>query len=192
LLAVPASSQEWIADTDGPEPTVLTYAAEVGSGLALGIGGLIAGWNYYDRHYDQTSFFPDLRQLGVCLTPALIGVVGGTCLAGAAFKQDGRLLPTLAYAAGSMAAGAGIFGLGVMLDNSPSREDDWPVPLLIVVGAATIVASPGYATWGYNQSRLNAWASSRIVPGSVALGCDTDSNGLCHLSFDARLVSVRF
>jgi hypothetical protein len=189
LLAVPASSQEWQPAISGPEPTALTYAAEAAGGLALGIGGYVVGAECGGRLFHPDNFV----QVLMGLPTAMIGVVGGTCLAGAAFGQDGKLLPTLAYTAGGMTAGTGVCAIGLLMAmNKAPGEERATGTVLMILGAATVVASPGYATWGYNQSRPNAWASSRIVPGSVALGCDTDSNGLCHLSFDARLVSVRF
>jgi hypothetical protein len=190
VLAVAQSSGQLPYEQPNPEPTPLTYTAEAAGGLVGGLVGLVAGGLCVERllhliHPQNYQTYVWRPFVGGAPFGA-VGAAGGTFLTGAALRQGGRLLPTLGYEAGAVAAGAALIGLGVLADPE-GRDLAWDLGL---AGGAVYAVSPMIATWGYNQSRNSSFAS-RILPGSVALGSVVDKNGAPALSIDVRLLSMK-
>ena len=122
---------------------------------------------------------------GACIGYSLGSAVGVT-VAGALLKDNGRFLPSFAWAGSTMAAAAGMFYLG---GHQFSRL---PGAVFQTLGVATGCLVPAFACVGYIRSRPATGLAVRIVPGSLSLSRTYGPDGTSELAFDLRIASVRF
>jgi hypothetical protein len=175
-----------------PEATALTQCAEAAGGYTGLLLGAAAGWLTGSIMYPWGG---DVLKvwLGVGGPAAILGCAGGICGIGAAFRQDGRFLPTLGYAAGSAIVGGGLYYAGTLVKHGDVSASQSDVGFgMTYVGAALVLFAPLIATGGYNQSRSSASYGGRFVPGSVGLAAVRDAGGIVHPALKAHLLTVRF
>jgi hypothetical protein len=129
----------------------------------------------------------------VSFTAASVGCAGGTYGLGAAFQQDGKFLPTLAYSACAVVGGGGLYYFGTLVKHGDVSAGQANIGFgMTYVGVAAVVLAPVIGTIGYNHSRPRNSYGSRFVPGSVGLSSVRDGEGIVHPALDVQLLTVRF
>jgi hypothetical protein len=124
---------------------------------------------------------------------AAVGCAGGICGLGAAFRQNGKFLPTLAYGACAAVGGCGLYYAGTLVKHGDVSASQANIGFgMTYVGGAAVVLAPVIATIGYNRSRPRDTYGSRFVPGSVGLASVRDAEGIVHPALDVHLLTVRF
>jgi hypothetical protein len=154
--------------------TVAAYGggALLGGALIAGVGGIVSMSAYYGAP-------------GACIGYSL-GSAAGATVAGALLKDNGRFLPSFAWAGSAMAVAAGMFYLG------GHQFSKLPGAVLQTLGVATGCLVPAFACVGYIRSRPATGLAARIVPGSLSLSRTYGPDGTCEPAFDLRIASVRF
>ncbi|MCX6841600.1 MAG: hypothetical protein NTX53_04890 [candidate division WOR-3 bacterium] len=193
LLAVVAATivDGQTYETPRREPNFGIYAAEAGGavagalvgacfGVAIGIG---SGGNNTNRMLAIGGLFG--------IPAVLAGWAGGTCVAGNAFQQHGRFLPTLGWTAGTATLGVVLLDAGTWVDVT-SRIGPGGGAAVSDLGLAVLAAMPIITVYGYNLSRPRDSYGSRFVPGSVGLASVRQIDGTKRPSVNIRFLSVRF
>lgn len=198
-LAVAQESSPMPEPISARKPSLGIYAAEASGGIALTALGLavsgILSLGYWGNNENNVRGAVTVLYVASPLL-GLTGCAGGTCIAGSAFGQDGRFLPTLAYATATATLGAGLYwggrqlAYGGVIDNyRTAKVVGWSVMCL---GIGAVAATPVASVYGYNRSRSHEKVGGRFLPGSVALGTARDPSGGLHPALDVRLVDYRF
>ncbi len=198
LLGVAATANGQPLESPRREPNLGIYAAELGGGI---VGGAACGAGLgLLTFYVATKTRASIEEAATAVACALYaggaaGCAGGTYLMGSSFGQDGKLLPTAAWAGGTTAVGMALIIAGSRVyAHDPSSYPAARIGSAVsLTGAAVVyVAAPVMATVGYNLSRPRDSLGSRLVPGSVGLASVRDAEGIAHPSLNVRLLSVRF
>jgi hypothetical protein len=185
-----AANGQSLVPSENPKPSFGIHAAETGGGLlgGLGLGFAAALAEFYIVGPNDPG--PQMTRILVVGVPfGVVGLAGGTTLVGSAFHQQGKFWPTLAWSAGSVAAGLALAAGGFYLGNNDVGPIGSLAPVVVAIGLA---APPILTTVGYNRSRSQNSFGSRFVPGSVGLASVRDAEGIAHPSLNVRLLSVRF
>jgi hypothetical protein len=181
ILTAIVAAPSFAAERSGPTTTrrdltfgtVAAYGggALLGGALIAGVGGIVSMSAYYGAP-------------GACIGYALGSAVGVT-VTGALLKDNGRFLPSFAWAGVTMAAAAGMFYLGGHQLYSPGA-------VVQTLGVATGCLVPAFACVGYIRSRPATGLAARILPGSLSLSQRYGPDGTSEPAFDLRIASVRF
>lgn len=179
-----------------PTATWGTYVAEAGGallGTAVLGGGFAFATLFYPAMVDDEGPIHWSRPAltAASATLGFLGCAGGTTLIGHTCGQNGQFLPTLGWAAGATAAGAGLIMASTQLGNRGIVSYGMHIGI-DCVGAALLVATPFVTVYGYNCSRSHDPVGARFLPGSIGLRPERTSDGKLCTSLDVRLLAVRF
>ncbi len=190
--ALPPPAQSGIAAGE------MVGAAAFGAGL--GLAGLFAG-GYLGVAVNPPEDEPILADspgqvigaLAGLAAGASFGAASGAWLVGRSFNQDGRFLPTWAWAAGVAASGVLLLDLAMLVGNPGENEFAYN-DLMMWGGSTLLVGTPVIAAWAYNRSRVHvpARTDSRLSFGRVAMRPIAGPDRDLHTCLDLCLVNVGF
>jgi hypothetical protein len=123
-----------------------------------------------------------------------LGSAVGVTVAGALLKDNGRFLPSFAWAGATMAASAGMYLLGSSFYSGRNNHqpDRLPGAVFQTLGVVTGCLVPAAACVGYIRSRPATGLAARIVPGSLSLSQTYGPDGTSEPAFDLRIAGIRF
>jgi len=164
----------------------LVGAALIGGGAAF-VGALASN---AAGIYSESQFVIAGACLGVGYP---LGSAVGVSAAGSLLKDNGRFLPSFAWAGGTMVAAAGMFYLGSSFysghNHQPARL---PGAVFQTLGVAAGCLVPAAACFGYIRSRPATGLAARVVPGGLTLSRTYLPDGTSEPAFDLRIASVGF
>jgi hypothetical protein len=181
IIAAPSLAAERSGPTTTRRDLTFGTVAAYGGGALLG-GALIAGVGWIGS-VGAGGLYGGIA--GACVGYSLGSAVGVT-VTGALLKDNGRFLPSFAWAGVTMAAAAGMFYLG---GHQFSRL---PGAVFQTLGVATGCLVPAAACIGYIGSRPATGLAARIVPGGLSYSLTCDPDGTSEPAVDLRIASIRF